>query len=262
MLRQLLSWLGKEDVMRPITDILPAEAVRRTHVAKENKSFVANGVDALMLIEKAKMQDERLACMLALQYHFGLRVKESVEIRPERIFRDGGNTIEIFEGTKGGRPRRIGVTSEAQRSTLEWALRLARSGRNHRLRWPDVESWEKGQDRYYNRLRNWLGVSKRDMGVTSHGLRHEFAQRQYEQETGYPSPIQGGAAGEIDRQTHERGAFAVSAALGHGRKQVTASYYGSYGHQTRKFPEKPATNYAKNGVRWDDGRWNYTVKVN
>jgi len=235
MMNHLCNSLGKRNMVREITYYLPEEAVQRGTVCKESKAWHAHDVDPLKVINLAREIDERLAVMLALQHFFGLRVKESIEIRPANAVVEGGTQLEIHEGTKSGRPRRIPIKSDDQKDVIQWARRVADSGNTKRLRWTDC-TWNRAQNRFYHLLRYHLGISRKLQGITAHGLRHGYAQGVYRQETGLPSPIEGGALGQIDRQTHHDASSTVSRALGHGRIDVTASYFGSYGHQLRTPP--------------------------
>ncbi len=244
MLSVLCNWMGKENVVKNLTDYLPAEAVRRSTVATQSKTWESNGVDPLEIIELAKQVDERFAVMLALQCHFGLRVKESIEFRPANALIDGGEAIEIHEGTKGGKPRRIPVDTPERLAVMSWARSVAITGNTKRLRWTDC-TWKQAQSRFYHFIRNRLGISKKLMGVTAHGLRHGYANVFYRDETGCATPIEGGALGKITRVEHQMASLTVSRALGHGRIDVTASYYGSYGHALR--PQAPVSmSYALN----------------
>lgn len=236
MIKVLCDWLGKRNVVKDITAYLPEEVVRRSTVAKVSKAWDAKGMDPLEIIKLANQIDERLAVMLAMQHFFGLRVKESIELRPANAVVDGGTVLELHEGTKGGRVRRIEIKTDQQREIIAWARKVAATGNTKRLRWPDC-TFTQAQGRFYHYVRNRLGISGKSVGVTPHGLRHGYAQRRYTEETGgLPSPIQGGALGLIDRETHRMASITTSRELGHGRIDVTPGYYGSYGHALRQAP--------------------------
>ncbi len=236
MMNVLSEWLGKRGIVKDITFYLPPEVVRRSTVATVSKAWDAKGVNPLETIEFAKQVDERLAVMLALQHHFGLRVKESIEIRPANAVVEGGTVLELHEGTKGGKVRRVPIRSDAQREVIAWARRVAEKGSSKRLRWPDC-TFNQAQGRFYHYVRNRLGISGKTLGVTPHGLRHGYAQGSYRELTGgLPSPIEGGALGRIDREVHRMASITTSRALGHGRIDVTPTYYGSYGHALRTTP--------------------------
>lgn len=236
MLRGLCAWLGKRHVVSDnITDYVPAEAAQRKTIVTESKAWESHGIDPHDMIERALLIDERFGVMLAMQWAFGLRVKESIEIRPSKALVDSDSTLEIHEGTKGGRVRRIPVDTKYQRDILEHARMVAAKGSTGRLRWTDC-TWRQAQNRFYHFARRRLGLTKTMLGVTCHGLRHSFSQREYRGLTGLPTPVEGGALGRIDRRTHQSACLTVSRRLGHGRIDVTASYYGSYGHALRASP--------------------------
>lgn len=245
MLRVLCGWMRKENVVKDITDYLPAEVVQRSTVAKKSKAWDAKQVDPLEIIELAKKVDERFACMLSLQHHFGLRVKESIEIRPANSVVEGGAFIELHEGTKGGKPRRIPVDDPGKVEAIAWARRIASTGNTKRLRWTDC-TWRQAQNRFYHFARQRMGISKAGLGITAHGLRHGFCQRDYKRQTGLPTPIEGGALGRIDRELHQMASITTSRALGHGRIDVTTGYYGSYGHRLRQAPVKVTYSFSFN----------------
>ena len=240
VLRTMSRWIGKPNLVGDLSEYFPLERTRRKTATEEDRAWEAQSVDPLTMIDFAKSIDERLAVMLSMQYQFGLRVKESIELRPGNAVVEEGAAIEIHEGTKGGRLRRIPVETDAQRETLAWARRVAASGTSKRLRWPG-RTWLQARRWFYHLLDKRLMLTKDQLGVTAHGLRHGYAHRGYEQKTGFPAPIK--QAGEcrgtpkppagLTREVHQQASMEVSRALGHGRIDVTPAYYGTYGHSLR-----------------------------
>ena len=245
MMRVLLcDWLGKRNLMQPLNDYLPKEITKRCMVAKRSKAWNEQGVDPESIIHYARQVDERLAVMLAMQHVFGLRVKESIEMRPARSLVENGNAIKLYEGTKGGRLRRVEIKTSQQRQVFDWARSVASQNKTGRLRWPDC-TWKQAQNRFYNLTRRRLGVSQQGLGITAHGLRHGFAQWNYADQTGLPTPVQGGAPEVITPEVHRDASINVSKELGHGRIEIVSTYYGSYGHKLRtagKVHEKQETS--------------------
>lgn len=228
------SWIGKRGMVGCLTDYCQKDRVTRKHIAERNKSWQANGMSPEQVIELAKDFDERLALYLTLQHTLGLRVKESLEFRPLVALADDGVTLEVFEGTKGGRRRTVRLETDAQRQAYSWASEVARQTRGGRVRWPGL-TFKQAQRKFYSLMEHKLKITRRDSGVTAHGLRHGFAQDHYHRRTGgLPTPIEGGAIGAIDRRTHAEASMSTSKALGHSRLAITASYYGSYGHGLRQ----------------------------
>jgi hypothetical protein len=79
-----------------------------------------------------------------------------------------------------------------------------------------------------------LGVYERELrkaGISgAHGLRHQYAQRRYEELTGWKPPHAGGpkrkelTPGQLATDSEAR--LTVSAELGHAREEITAVYLG------------------------------------
>jgi integrase len=67
------------------------------------------------------------------------------------------------------------------------------------------------------------GITRKD-GITSHGLRHEYANNRYQDLTGSDSPVRGGAA--VNEQTDQAARQVVAEELGHSRESVTTHYLG------------------------------------
>lgn len=231
-LRTFASWIGKQGMVLDIGEYLPNRDLRRTTVAKHNRAWLPNGIDPQVIIAGARELNERLALMLSLQDAFGLRAKEAIEMRPAFCLVESGKAIEIYQGTKGGRLRRIDIDTDYKRQVFEWARQVAATNRTGRIRWPEL-TWRQAQRRFYYLLSK-LGVTRCDLGVTSHGLRHGFAQEKYQDLSGLPPPIVGVDPKAVDPQVHREAGIQVSRDLGHGRLQVTTSYYGSHGHALRK----------------------------
>ncbi len=259
LLRTLAVWLGKEQIVGDLSDYFPKERTKRVTATETDRSWEANGVSPLEIIALAKQFDERLAVMLSLQHFFAMRVKESIEFRPGNSLVDNGDAIEIDRGTKGGKPRRFPIISDAQREVIAWARDVVASGKVKRVRWPEC-TWQQAQSRFYRLIDTRLGLTKDKRGVTPHGLRNGGLMDLYHVTSGgFPTPIEvaegkkgggsGGSGGEgspavkkvrrpvpppgLTREMHHLASMTVSRAAGHGRIDVTASYYGTYGHGFR-----------------------------
>ena len=265
VLRTLAGWMGKRNLVGDLGDYFENARTQRTTATEVDKSWKGKEIDVEAIIARATQIDERLGVMIALMDRFGLRVKEAIEFRPAQALVDGGTAIEVSAGTKGGKLRRVPVETDQQRETLAWARDVVAQSRVKRVRWPEL-TWKKAQSRFYNTIQRKLGIAKAQLGVTMHGLRHGYGQRGYEKVAGVPSPIVhanasngggkssgsegsgGGGSSEpsaarsrpleppvgLTREKHREASMAVSRWLGHGRVDVTASYYGTYGHAFRR----------------------------
>lgn len=85
----------------------------------------------------------------------------------------------------------------------------------------------KQQIRRFNHVMERVGVTLKGLGVTVHGLRHQYIQEQHLLLTGVPAPIKGGDISQLDRTKYREASQALSGYVGHGRVSVLASYYGS-----------------------------------
>ena len=70
-----------------------------------------------------------------------------------------------------------------------------------------------------------FGVTKRDLGVTPHGLRHQYAGDEFHSETGEAPPVEGGRP--VPKERDQAARLNVSERLGHSRVEITAVYLGS-----------------------------------
>jgi hypothetical protein len=122
------------------------------------------------------------------------------------------------------------IETDYQRATLSLAASMSQA-KNKRII-PLHSTLEQAYQRTRYQMRK-LGLTRKALGVTAHGLRHQFAQDFYEKVTGVPSPIRGGDPALLDRDTHLHASYDVMQQLGHSRVDVAASYYGSHGHKLR-----------------------------
>jgi len=84
-----------------------------------------------------------------------------------------------------------------------------------------------------------FGLTRKSLGITSHGLRHQYAIKGYRDKTGVPPPVQGGT--KIDNQLDKRARLEIAEELGHSRTQVTNAYLGS-ARQVRQRPQINSRN--------------------
>ena len=209
-----LRWWA-EKVGKP--SVVPADNERlgvpdRVYVGSSGKQLALD-VDKLVAIE-----DERVKLSLLLQAEFGLRREESIKFQPGYAIR--GDTLHLKPAwTKGGRAREIPVRTENQRWVLEQVKSLAGKGS---LIPPELTYVR--QLKIYEAALGKAGISR------AHGLRHAYAQRRYEELTGWKAPHAGGPkAAELtpEQKARDRAArLAISEELGHGREEITAVYLG------------------------------------
>ena len=166
----------------------------------------------------AKVKDMHVRMALRMELAFGLRREEAIKFSPS--YADRRDRIVLKASTtKGGRAREIPVLRDEQRRLLDEVRALVGGGalipphRNYRE-----------QLRVYE-------TQTRDAGLTNmQGLRYAYAQRRYEEITGWKPPLAGdpprsgltGARERIDRQARTTAARE----LGHNRREISEIYIG------------------------------------
>jgi len=196
-------------------------------IAKDNnaygighRSYVGQESKAKLLDEKQleKVSDEHVRLSLRLQAAFGLRREEAIKFSPNYAIKDDHIKLKS-SWTKGGRARTVPIRNDEQRRLLEDVRKLAQGGA---LISPD-KNYEKQLHRYERQVRT-AGIKN------PHGLRHAYAQRRYEELTGWKSPLAGGPASKSltkDQRARDKGAReTISRELGHSREEISTRYLG------------------------------------
>lgn len=190
------------------------------------RRYVTNISKALVLAsgDLEKITDERLRCSVELQQAFGLRREECLKFQARYAL--AGLTADAVQEIqlkptwcKGGRARAVPVTDEHQRAVLARATAFCESG-----------SMIPKDLKYVDQLRRYESAVEKAGMSKLHGLRHAYAQRRYQQLTGWPAPAAGGpVSAQLTQQQRvvDRAArLQVSAELGHNREEITAVYLG------------------------------------
>ena len=82
--------------------------------------------------------------------------------------------------------------------------------------------------RRFNYVLSKFGLTHKSLGVTSHGLRHQYLNDLYEKLTGVPSPVRStNITAEIDQLTHDLAQSRVSQDAGHNRLGISNAYIGA-----------------------------------
>ncbi|WP_321810271.1 MULTISPECIES: integrase domain-containing protein [unclassified Burkholderia] len=239
-LRALAQWLGKANLVGTLGDYVDRReaGLERSYVATEDKSWVANGVDAVAKIEEIAQTCPYTAVQLKLQAAFGLRVEESFMLRPAEAVRDP-HMLAVTRGTKGGRPREVPI--ERKIAILEEAARLSNGVTGSTI--PTGRTLKQWRDWYYYVLGKH-GVTKSGIGVTSHGLRHEYLQTLYERVAEVPAPIKGSSS-RPDPAAHDEAKRRVVEAAGHSRVSKANAYLSTFTRQAELKNALPTVDEAK-----------------
>lgn len=237
-LRVFAVWIGKEGMVPEASALVPRHAqVERTYCAESDRSWSARGVDAGDLVARVVEGDVFVGAQLAMALAFGLRVKEAMMFQPFQAIAEDKSSISFRRGTKGGRARVVPIDTDAKRTALELARRVAVSDAGH-LGDPR-RSLVQNRTRFYTVLARF-GVTKRQLGITAHGLRHQYANDRYEDFAGAPAPVRGGD--RIDREVDRSARLQVAEELGHARENISTAYLGAILQRRRAArPQDPET---------------------
>lgn len=234
-LRTLCTWVGKPGLVLPARRYVnDPSLVSRVTVAQQDRTWSGAAVDRMAVLKQVEACDPVVGLQLEVMMAFGLRRKEAVMFSPALSEVPAAALpanaqpgqylafVRIKRGTKGGRVRFTAIRNDEQRRALERALRAAPHPGQH-IGKPG-QDLKKALDRFTYVLRR-CKVTQREMGVTGHGLRHEFAADLYFELAEVPAPIKGGPT-NISRELMDAAYAEVAAQLGHGRKRITGAYLG------------------------------------
>jgi len=232
-LRAFADWIGKPGmILKPEFYVDDPERFRRCYVVKKDKSWDANGVDINELITRISDYDPYAAAWLAMIAAFGLRCREAKMLQPHLAVVPAATagienpTAEFYlnatRGAKGGRPRFIPVDSQDKWDAIERAKQLVKKTEGH-LGHPNYSTL-KASTRHYRYGMEKFGITMKDLGVTPHGLRHQYANKVYADLTKVASPIRGGST--IDPIVDKYARLSIAEELGHGRTQISSAYLG------------------------------------
>lgn len=238
VLRRFLTFIGKEHAIPKGHELrawllqngVEAPNWRQT-VATESKAWDEHNVDLGTVLETLRKYSPITAIQLEMQAAFGLRMKESLQIVPNAA--DYGDMLRVMYGTKGGLPRDVPFEDdpamrEWQRDVLERAKLHSAANRKGTLSTPG-KSLNQNKAHFYYQVRR-VGINRADLGVTAHGLRHQYAARRYARLSGIAAPVSRDApltVTDVQRLADRHARRLVSRELGHFREDVTKAYIGS-----------------------------------
>ena len=241
-LGKLQTWIKKTGMLKTTAVYLPEvdpAAFKRKKIADHSKSVSGNGYDLETVVSNADYIDWRFGAMVRMEAVFGLRREEALKIIPH--LDDKGSYFDIRKGVaKNGRERQIPIVTQLQRQTLDYVKSLV--PKKEHLGWVDKPKQRKGkssssQSEMSNQLlkRNQgrynanmikLGFTKKDAGITGHGLRAEYAEDSALMKGFVPATL-GGTKGQLDQESLDLARLQVAENMGHSRTSVTNAYYGS-----------------------------------
>ena len=234
-LRTYCEWINKPGMVRSAEYYAEKHLVKRTGNATRDRTWSGAAVDRAAVVTKVTQADPVVGLQLEVMVAFGLRRKEAVMFCPTlaRVPNHGlpdGETstsylafLKVKRGTKGGRLRYVALRNEMQEDVYQRALKAAPHAGSH-IGYPG-KTLKQALDKFSNVLRA-CGVTMAQLGVTPHGLRHEFASDLYFDLTEVLPPVKGGDP-QLSREAMDAAYLEVARQLGHNRPQISQAYLGS-----------------------------------
>ncbi|MES2951173.1 MAG: integrase domain-containing protein [Pseudomonadota bacterium] len=218
-------WIGKPDLCPALPTLLenPANAVRQ-YTAIHAKDWATHCDDVESVISKVEGYCSVTGLQLRLAQAFGVRITEFLMFRPEKALTIEGQ-LSVLEGTKGGRPRNVPIETEAQRELIERVRLVAAGNAKGILSAKPGQSLASARSHAYYVMRK-AGITKKALGFTVHGLRHQYACTIYKQLTGEEAPVRGG--GLVDEDLDKKSRLDIAERLGHSRPEIVSAYIGSH----------------------------------
>ena len=230
-LRKFCRWIGKPNMVMPIGKYLPNVPVtdlKIRSVAVKSKSWAGNGLDEQEYFKRADQLDVRFGCMLRAQRAFGLRLIEVLQMKPWHWDFDAYLFMPENIG-KNGRERPIQIRVQEQREVLEFIK--SKVGKDECLGWSH-NCWGNATTLYmnyqhYQYLMKKLGITKKAVNVTGHGLRAGFSEDALEGR-GLIPPTRGGLPDQMSREDERIVKSKTAQDMGHNRINFGGAYYGSF----------------------------------
>ncbi|MGZ5151927.1 MAG: integrase domain-containing protein [Burkholderiales bacterium] len=234
-LRGFAQWIKKPGLIMRLGQYgFKPEEYERHEAADRDKSWSARGIEIDALISSIDEYDRYVGAAMRLMRALGLRKKEAIMLRPHKCVlpfertglpphkKKADQYLRIANGSKGGRERFIPLELPERIAAIEHAQALAAIPDSHMGR--PSHSLKQAMRRFDSVMKKF-GITKKQLGVTSHGLRHEMLIDQFERLTGELPPVRGGVKlpAEIDTAARQE----VAELAGHARKRASGAYLGA-----------------------------------
>lgn len=243
ILRRWFCLTGKPDLLPTDSKLrewlrdngLTAGTIGREQIPELAKGWRACGVSPELFIETLCSQGEYVcASIVEMALRWGFRDEEGWFCRPHISEQDGnGQGLMLRRGTKGDKVRLVKwfkdpERARLQREALDRAKALADLHPRGELAIPGLTATQ--MENHFKWVMHKNGATKKGMGVTPHGLRHQFGCDLFEDLTGMPAPVLGMLPAEAYRQNAAivRAAMKeISLQMGHERPSISGAYIGS-----------------------------------
>ena len=127
----------------------------------------------------------------------------------------------------------VPVRTEYQRELLGRACQMAGNGSLIPPHY-SLAKWES----HYNWVMHREQITRKGLGITSHGLRHEYVHDKYAERLGVKPPVKGGGMPDMGTADINAQKHMISEELGHSRPRIIRCYSGS---PKTRVPKKKAS---------------------
>lgn len=217
----ILETLRKDRVMH----ISPSYYVgKRSHVRttppEMNRNVLTNITDSLR-----NQQHHRVAIIAELARNFGLRFREASLFNANEAIKQARqfNSINITEGTKGGRGREVDRWLPVNANNIKILMQATEIQQSQHNLVPADLNYKQWRDLAYNA---WRKAAKSTGIKGFHELRAAYACERYRELTHYRAPVMTGNQREASKTADQQARVILAQELGHGRTDVIADYIG------------------------------------
>lgn len=240
ILRRFFSLIGKPDMVPEGRELriwlkangIVAGTIGRQYVPTFAKAWKAKKVDPQPVIQAVRdLGEEVVACQMEMMLAWGLRKNEAIEMQPQVA--DKGDALLVTRGTKGGKTRTVRYFKDPERAAyqqevLERAKKVASSHPKGELSIPGMT--RRKAHTHFNWVMTTAGATGARLGVTPHGLRHQFGVDLFKDLSGLPAPVLGLLQALVYRQNAklvDATMLEISRQMGHERKKISGAYVGT-----------------------------------
>jgi integrase len=246
-LRRVFDMLGKRGVVpvgKELERLLEAnglEPVRRDYIPELAKGWRDSGHDQEKLLGMIRAADEQVGIAADLMAAFGLRPREAVCLQPAVSWNEAAGVLLVTRGTKGGKTRQVPLFRNPVRRAFQLEViqrAIDMSKRDHRTKGTvgfATLTLEQALERVRTVMRS-LGITRDGLGITPHGLRHQFGCDFFTDRCGLAAPVLATVDASVylaNRHKVEEAMLDTSRALGHERMAITGAYAGTVGRRTK-----------------------------
>jgi hypothetical protein len=206
---------------------------RRQQIPDKSKGWKAYGVNLSEILSRMRVDHPVCASILRMANAWGFRSSEGYKCQP--AIADKGEFVYLWR-TKGGKPRPIAfsedpVRAKEQRAALDEAIELASKHPKGHLAVPGKTLGQMRNHYYY--VMDKFGITRKQLGVVPHGLRHDYLCTEFTEVSGLQPPVlreHPSAWYRRNKAKVQEARVHVARQGGHERSAISGCYVGSVRH--------------------------------